>query len=150
MQKRTESVTVPTNFITIDDQQKTPTKLDLQIKNDQDLSFWVGKHTLKFWKPKRGGRTNILNLLETAQQASSTAGYPSYASISCKHTACTLNMTINLITNLMKIVIHIFQFSLLLLYYHSENNIFRICRPSHCCKPPPWPAWQTDPGTTEK
>ena len=46
----------------------------------------IRKHTLKFWKPKRGGRANILNLLETAQQASSTAGYPSYASISCKHT----------------------------------------------------------------
>ena len=102
------------------------------------------KHTLKFWKPKRGGRTNILNLLETAQQASSTAGYPRYASISCKHTACTLNMTINLITNLMKIVIHIFQVSLLLHLNQSKNNIFRIFRPSHCCKPPPWPAWQTD------
>ena len=49
------------------------------------------------------------------------------------------------------ISIFIFKFSLLLLLNLSENNIFRIYRSSHSCKPPPWPAWQTDtPGTTEK
>ena len=50
---------------------------------------------LIFWKPKRGGRTNILNLLETAPQASSTAGYPGSVSATWTHTVCTLNMTIN-------------------------------------------------------